>query len=71
MQSIQYILRMAIDQVFKVGIEMHQCQTGTNKASASSHVLSLLVKNEECIEAATSPLYNATEDNNTIRQSLL
>lgn len=64
-------IHMAIDQAFSVGIEMHQCQTGTNKATASSHVLSLLVKNEECIETATSPLQNATEDDNTIRQSLL
>lgn len=38
-----------MDQAFSVGMEMHQCQTGTNKATASSHVLSLLVKNEECI----------------------
>lgn len=71
MHSIQYKLRLAIDQAFSAGIEMHQCQTGTNKATASRHVLSLLVKNEECIETATSPLQNATEDDNTICQSLL
>lgn len=52
----QYTLRQAIDQVFLVVKEMHHCQTGTNKATASSHVLSLLVKNEEWIETATSPL---------------
>lgn len=56
MHSIQYILRLAMDQAFSVGMKMHQCQTRTNKATASSHVLSLLVKNEECIETATSPL---------------
>lgn len=64
-------LSLAIDQEFSVGTEMHQCQTRTNKATASSHVLSLLVKNEERIETATSLLSNATEDDNTIRQSLL
>lgn len=56
MHIIQYIQTVAIDQEFSAGIKTHQCQTGTNKATASSHVLSLLVKNEERIEAATGPL---------------
>lgn len=43
--------------------------SSSDKATASSHVLSLLVKNEERVETATSPLQNATEDDNAVRQS--
>lgn len=64
------IVWLGIEKALFVDIEMHHCLS--KKATASSHVLSPFVKNEECTETATSPFpKNATKDDNIVRQSLL
>lgn len=56
MHRMEYRLKLAIGQAFIFGEKNTSVSSGTNKTTASNHVLSLLVKNEECIETATSTL---------------